>query len=143
MRTDQISLVQESWQWVKPVAKQAGLSFYEKLFDAAPGVRHLFKEDYEEQADKLMVMLGYVVGKLEKPADIMNDIQKLGKSHAKYGAQPAHYTVVGQCLIATLREGLGEKWNEPLQEAWIAAFTLVKDAMIAAQESAAKHQTLN
>jgi nitric oxide dioxygenase len=143
MRADQISLVQESWQWVKPVAKQAGINFYEKLFEAAPGIRHLFKENYQEQADKLMVTLSYVVNKLQKPADIMGDIDKLGKSHAKYGAQPEHYAVVGQCLIATLREGLGEKWNEPLQDAWIAAFTLIKDAMIAAQESAAKQQTFN
>jgi nitric oxide dioxygenase len=143
MHINQIRLVQESWHWVKPVAKQAGLNFYEKLFEAAPSIRHLFKENYEDQADKLMVMLGYVVSKLERPADIMDDIQKLGKSHRKYGAQPAHYAVVGQCLIATLQEGLAEKWTSELQDAWIAAFTLVKDAMITAQESVHEHQPAN
>jgi hemoglobin-like flavoprotein len=143
MRTDQISLVQQSWQLVKPVAKQAGLNFYEKLFEAAPGVRHLFKENYEEQADKLMVMLGYVVSKLENPDAILSDIQKLGKSHQKYGAQPEHYAVVGQCLIATLQEGLADKWTDELQDAWIAAFTLVKDAMITAQESVTEPSTMN
>ncbi len=143
MHTDQISLVQQSWQWVKPVTKQAGLNFYEKLFEAAPGVRHLFKENYEEQADKLMVMLGYVVSKLENPDAILSDIQKLGKSHQKYGARPEHYAVVGQCLIATLQEGLAEKWTDELQDAWIAAFTLVKDAMITAQESVTEPSAMN
>jgi hemoglobin-like flavoprotein len=142
MRADQISLVQQSWQWVKPVAKQAGLNFYEKLLEAAPGVRHLFKENYEEQSHKLMTMLGYVVANLKNPA-LMHDIIQLGKRHNAYGAQPAHYDVVGQCLIATLEEGLSEHWSEELQDAWVAAFTLVKDAMITAQESAIEHRTMN
>jgi hemoglobin-like flavoprotein len=51
--------------------------------------------------------------------------------------------VVGQCLIATLQEGLADKWTDELQDAWIAAFTLVKDAMINAQESAIEHRTMN
>jgi hemoglobin-like flavoprotein len=134
MTEKQIQLVQQSWECVKPVAKQAGLSFYDKLFTAAPGVRHLFKENSSEQAGKLVTMLGFVVAKLNKLEDILADVQKLGARHNQYGAKPEHYDVVGRCLIETLKEGLGDKWNDETEEAWLFAFTVVKTVMIKAQE---------
>lgn len=136
MTTQQIHLVQQSWEWVKPVARQAGLNFYEKLFASAPGVRHLFKADISEQANKLTTMLGFVVSKLGRLEDILADVQKLGERHNAYGAKPEHYDVVGQCLIETLEEGLGDRWTDELQEAWLNAFNTLKGAMISAQHAA-------
>ena len=98
MTKEQIELVQQSWSKVLPIAKDAGLLFYQKLFTAAPGIRHLFKDDITEQADKLVMMLGYIVGKLSQMDSLLPDVQRLGAKHAGYGAQPAHYEVVGQCL---------------------------------------------
>jgi hemoglobin-like flavoprotein len=133
MTQQQIKLVQQSWELVKPIAKDAAHIFYDKLFTAAPGIRHLFKKDISEQAGKLALMLSFVVGKLHRIDDIAGDIQKLGASHNKYGAKPEHYDLVGSCLIATLKQGLGIHWNDELQNAWVAAFTLLKNVMIDAQ----------
>lgn len=138
MTQEQIRLVQQSWELVKPIAKDAAIIFYDKLFIAAPGVRYLFKEDNSVQAAKLAMMLNFVVGKLHRIDDIIDEVQNLGARHNKYGAKPEHYEVVGSCLIATLKEGLGENWNDELQEAWVSAYTLLKNAMIAAQQAALK-----
>src|SRR5689334_9227099 len=107
MTQQQIKLVQQSWAHVMPAAKQAGMLFYQKLFEAAPGVRHLFKTDVSEQAGKLVTMLGYVVSKLNRMEELLPEVKKLGVRHNNYGTEPAHYEVVGQCLVATLKEGLG------------------------------------
>jgi hemoglobin-like flavoprotein len=131
----QIQLIHQSWELVKPISKDAGLLFYEKLFAKAPGIRYLFKADITEQADKLMIMLNFVVSKLNRLDIIITDVQKLGQRHNQYGAKPEHYEVVGICLIETLRDGLGEHWNDELQQAWLTAFTILKTAMIEAQES--------
>jgi hemoglobin-like flavoprotein len=136
MTERQVQLVQQSWQLIKPVGKQAGLIFYEKLFAAAPGIRHLFKEDISSQADKLTVMLGYVVQKLDRLEDIIGEVQQLGARHNQYGALPEHYDVVGNCLIATLKAALKDQWNDELQKAWGTAFTILKTAMVAAQKTA-------
>jgi len=111
MTKEQIRLVQQSWATVVPVAREAGLIFYEKLFEAAPGVRHLFKPDISEQANKLVTILGYVVTKLNKMEELLPEVQKLGARHNNYGTEPMHYEVVGQCLIATLKQGLGTAWT--------------------------------
>lgn len=135
MTEKQIQLVQQSWELVKPMARQAGLNFYENLFEAAPGIRHLFKADITEQAGKLVAMLGYVVAKLDRLDMILADVEKLGERHNSYGARPEHYDVVGNCLIQTLSEGLGDKWTNEIEEAWLLAFSAVKNAMITAQRS--------
>jgi hemoglobin-like flavoprotein len=134
MTSKQIELVQQSWSLVQPISKEAGLIFYRHLFETAPQIRHLFKEDITEQSAKLMRMLTYIVSRLTRLEDILPDIDHLAASHNRYGAQPEHYAVVGDCLIKTLRDGLGTAWNSELQEAWITVFTLLKDAMIQAQQ---------
>ena len=133
MTLQQINLVQRSWRQVMPVARQAGKLFYSKLFLAAPEVRHLFKEDINEQAGKLVTILGYVVAKLNHLDELLPEVQKLGARHNQYGAQPAHYEIVGQCLIATLKDGLGKEWTAEVQDAWITAYNLLKNVMIVAQ----------
>jgi nitric oxide dioxygenase len=134
MTNQQIELVQQSWLQIKPVAKQAGLLFYERLFIAAPSIRHLFTPSIDEQAGKLITMLSYVVTKLNRLEDIVGEVQQLGVRHNQYGAKPEHYDVVGQCLIATLKDGLNDKWNDELEKAWHAAFTILKNTMVAAQK---------
>jgi hemoglobin-like flavoprotein len=133
MTQEQIKLVQESWALVVPVAKQAGHAFYAKLFAAAPEVRHLFKPDISEQANKLVTILGYVVTKLNKMDELLPEVQKLGARHNSYGTEPMHYEVVGQCLVATLKEGLGTAWTAEVQDAWITAYNTLKNVMIVAQ----------
>lgn len=136
MTTHQIQLVQGSWEQVKPIAQTAGMLFYNKLFEAAPHARSMFGENINEQAAKLTAMLGYIVAKLNRLEDLLDEVEKLAIRHNKYGAQPEHYAVVGQCLIATLSEGLGAAWNNELQDAWIAAYTILSNAMITAQQQA-------
>ena len=135
MTNKQIILVQESWQIVKPIADIAAQNFYDKLFQRAPGIRHLFKGDIKQQAQKLAAMLGFVVRELHRIEDIVDDVKNLGARHKHYGAKPAHYDLVGVCLLETLSEGLGEKWNQELEMAWSTAYNILKDAMIGAMEA--------
>jgi len=133
MTSRQIQLVKESWAKVVPIADTAGQLFYSRLFEVAPGVRHLFKTEPKDQAKKLVMMLSMIVSKLDALDTIIDQIKGLAKRHDKYGAKEAHYAVVGECLIWTLQQGLGEEWNKETEDAWIAAFTILSGAMIQAQ----------
>jgi nitric oxide dioxygenase len=133
MTTTQITLVQQSFKKLHPMAQAAGELFYHKLFEAAPQARTMFKSPIAGQANKLMYTLGYVVAHLHTPQTIMTDVQRLAIRHNQYGAQPAHYALVGGVLLETLAEGLGSDWNAELQSAWVAAYQLVANAMMEAQ----------
>lgn len=134
MTTQQIELVQQSWEKIKPASQAAGELFYHKLFEKAPQIRHLFANDVTEQAGRLTYMLTYVVSRLDKLDTILEDVQRLAIRHNKYGAEPKHYMIVGECLLATLKEGLGEDWNDESMHAWATAYDIIATAMIQAQE---------
>ena len=57
---------------------------------------------------------------------------KLAKRHVAYGVEPSHYLVVGNALIWTLEQGLGENWNEEVRDAWVKCYTTLSNAMIEA-----------
>lgn len=138
MTQQQVELVQQSWNRVLPAAKRCGQQFYKILFEKAPGVRHLFKSDIDEQANKLVTILGYVVSKLTKMEELLPEVQKLGARHNQYGAEPGHYEVVGQCLIETLKSELQQEWTAEVQDAWVTAYNTLKNVMIVAQEKEAE-----
>ena len=138
MTTHQIALVQQSWEKIKPSAHIAGGLFYKKLFERAPQIRHLFANDVTEQAGRLTYMLTYIVSRLDKLDTILEDVQRLAERHNKYGAEPKHYMIVGECLLATLKEGLGEDWNNEVMQAWASAYNVIATAMIEAQEQSSE-----
>jgi hemoglobin-like flavoprotein len=125
----QIEAVKQSWSKVVPIADQAAVLFYERLFTLDPSLRALFKPDITEQRRLLMTMLGTAVGGLDRLDAIVPAVQALGRRHNEYGVTNAHYTTVGQALLWTLEQGLGDAFTPDVREAWTAAFGLVSGTM--------------
>nr|MBV6629080.1 hypothetical protein [Oceanococcus sp. HetDA_MAG_MS8] len=137
MTPDQIRCVQESFDKLAPQATAIGRAFYDRLFALAPEVRPLFRGDLHAQQTMLVNTLNLVVNNLHTPDKILPTVQNLGARHAGYGADPEHYSVVGQALIDTLRDFLGSEWRAEEQQAWTAAYGLLADLMVQAQTGAA------
>ena len=131
MNPDQVKLVQDSFAKVAPVADQVGRQFYDRLFSVAPQVRPLFPDDMTEQRRKLMAMLAVVVNGLSNLPAVLPAASMLAKRHVAYGAEPAHYPVVGGALLWTLEHGLGADWTPELAAAGTAAYTTLSGFMIA------------
>jgi len=136
MTPQQVALVQSSFQKVVPIAPQAAEIFYARLFELAPEVRTLFKGDMREQGRKLMAMLATVVNGLDRLDVIVPAAQALAKRHVAYGAQAAHYPVVGAALLDTLAKGLGPGFTPEVREAWTTAYGTLSGVMVEAQKSA-------
>jgi hemoglobin-like flavoprotein len=136
MTPRQVELVQGSFRKVVPIAPQAADLFYARLFELAPEVRPLFKGDMQEQGRKLMTMLGTVVNGLNRLDVLVPAAQGLAKRHVAYGAQAAHYPVVGAALLDTLAKGLGDDFTPEVREAWATAYGTLSGVMVEAQKSA-------
>jgi nitric oxide dioxygenase len=130
MTPQQIALVQSSFARVAPMADQAATLFYDRLFAIAPQVRPMFKGEMGEQGRKLMSTLAVVVNGLADLDVILPAARALARRHVAYGARPAHYIAVGEALLWTLEQGLGEGWTPAAAEAWTAAYQLLSGFMI-------------
>jgi hemoglobin-like flavoprotein len=130
MTPDEVKLVQQSFSKVAPIADQAAILFYDRLFEVAPQVKSMFPDDMTEQRKKLMVMLAAVVGGLSDLPSILPAASALAKRHVAYGAKAEHYPVVGSALLWTLEKGLGEAWTPDVAAAWTTAYGTLSGYMI-------------
>ena len=137
MTPEQIALVKSSWQQVLPIKDIAADLFYTRLFELDPSLRGMFKGDMTEQGRKLMAMINTVVNSLDQLGPILGAVEDLGRRHAGYGVNDRHYDTVGDALIWTLGQGLGERFTPDLKQAWISAYTILASAMKKAAYTAA------
>ena len=123
---DDTILVEKSFENIKGNKKEFINKFYYNLFDMAPEVKQLFKNtDEVKQGEKLYNALLLLVENI-KDSELLEDVlSSLGKDHVSYGAQLAHYPVVGECLIITFKSILKEKWNQETEKAWLNTYNTV------------------
>jgi hemoglobin-like flavoprotein len=138
MTPAQITLVENSFRHVAPIAEPAAAIFYRRLFALDPALRPLFAgAEMTQQGRKLMQAIGFVVANLRRPELVLPVAAELGRRHVGYGVRPAHYATVGAALLATLEEGLGGLFTPEVREAWTAAYGLVAGAMQQPETAAA------
>jgi len=125
-------LVQQTFSAVAPRADEAAAMFYNRLFEIAPTVRPLFKADLKDQGKKLMKMLATAVAGLDNLNALVPAVQELGKRHIDYGVKAEHYPPVGEALLWTLGQALGDDWTPETAAAWTNVYGVLSDTMIEA-----------
>ena len=125
----QISIVQDSFRQVEPIAEQAADIFYTTLFEYDPALKPLFKTDIKAQGKKLMMTLKVAVNGLNDLNKLVHVLHQLAERHVGYGIKAADFTPVGNALLHTLKTGLGDAFTSELREAWVQVIHLVATTM--------------
>jgi len=135
MTSHQINLIKSSWAVAAAKDHTAvGRLFYNRLFELAPETEELFGVSVATQSDKLGVMLSYIINKLDKLDDIIDEVAKLARAHASYGVTPKHYELGGDIFLWTLEKLFADDWTEELKAAWADCYATLVTAMINAAE---------
>ena len=121
----QVGEIRRTFHLFEDLGKEAGIRFYERLFEEAPATRAMFRADPAAQGRKFMHMLGVVVSALHTPTRHVAVLQSLGERHRGYGVVPEHYALVGRVLMQVLEESLGDEFTEDARSAWGRAFELI------------------
>jgi hemoglobin-like flavoprotein len=129
MTPDQVTLVQESFKKVVPIADKAADLFYDRLFTIAPEVRSLFPADLSEQKKKLLQVLTTAVTNLHQVEKVLPAVEELGRRHVAYGVTEKHYEPVGAALLWTLEQGLGADFSPAVKAAWTETYVTVAGVM--------------
>ncbi|HEX7706126.1 MAG TPA: protein kinase [Thermoanaerobaculia bacterium] len=136
-RPDTHYLVQSSWEKVAARREEASALFYSKLFEIAPAVRPMFDGvDMRVQGSMLMNMISAAVRGLDRLDDLTPQLQELGRRHAGYGVQIAHYAPVEVCLLYTIEQMMGDSFTMDVKLAWTQIYNFVAQTMIEASVSA-------
>lgn len=143
-----IQLLRETWKIVEKAGlKQVGLVLFEKTFEIAPQALNLFSfsddvkdcvfqsQMLEAHAWKVMESLNQVITLLDNVPLLAMVLKKLGSRHVAYGAQVAHYNVVGEALLLTLAQVLGDAWTPEARAEWTQTYGEMVELMLSGAES--------
>ncbi|MEV4259463.1 globin domain-containing protein, partial [Spirillospora sp. NPDC049652] len=125
-------IVKESFGRIESHGVHAVAYFYGRLFAENPRLRTLFPPAMDLQHDRLLHALTELVWSLDSPGSMTSYLDRLGRSHRKFGVRPEHYPALRSALLATLRKFSGAAWTAEAEAAWAAAFDAAAETMIAA-----------
>lgn len=129
MNSQQINLVQSTFNQVRPIAVVSADLFYGRLFILDPSLRPMFKGDMAHQGRMLMSMLSSAVNGLTRLDALLPVARQLGARHANYGVRDEHYATVGSALLWTFEQVLGHHFTSEVRIAWTAAYGLLASTM--------------
>lgn len=92
----------------------------------------------KRQQASLVAALALVISSLKdsKTDQLASVLQDLGQRHTGYGVKPEHYPLVGDVLLKTFADFLGNKWTTELNDAWSDAYTAIVGLMLPKPETA-------
>lgn len=131
MSPHQKYLIRKSFAQLEGYGNVVALAFYRRLFELDPALKPLFKSDIQEQAGKLMEMLGSLISHLERSALLESELRQMGQRHLEYGVLPEHYETVGRALLEMLAETLRGDFTSEVREAWTTLYGAVAETMLA------------
>jgi methyl-accepting chemotaxis protein len=129
--TLQVELLETSFDLIAPDGDRLMDEFYARLFATAPAVKPLFAgADLRRQKAMLLSALVLVRKSLRDLDRLVPSLRALGARHVAYGAEEAHYAVVGEVLLASMAQIAGDAWRPEYAAAWADAYAVVAGVMI-------------
>ena len=126
----ELRLVQDSIDRLRDEFDVRSMYFYEALFERAPHLKQLFRDDLAGQGMKFMSTLDAIVHKLDREQELASRFQGLGDMHSAIGITVSDFAPMEEALIDTMRDALGAKFTPELEAAWRNAYSIVKENMI-------------
>lgn len=111
--------------------------FYARWFSIDPSARDLFPPDLDSQRAAFGRALYWVLGEFvaQRADEPVALLAQLGRDHRKYAVTQQHYQSLERALIATLRDTLGDEWDERVAEATTHAVNLIAGVMRGAADA--------
>jgi hemoglobin-like flavoprotein len=134
-----VNVLAESFDLIVLQKEAFAEAFYNRLFFLYPQTSVLFKDtDMKRQQDSLVAALALVISSLKNSNtdQLVSVLRDLGQRHVGYGVEPEHYPLVGEVLLKTFADFLGNKWTTELNDAWADAYSAIVGLMVPNPETA-------
>ena len=132
MHPRQIDQIRDSFVHVLFDPERAARLFYGRLFELAPDTRSLFGRDMDEQGRILIRSLATIVTGLARFEAMIPTLRDLAVRHVGYGVEQRHYVTVGIAIVDMLTIVCEDEFDASSRAAWLEAYKLIADTMIAA-----------
>ncbi|SEG04229.1 NO-inducible flavohemoprotein [Marinobacterium lutimaris] len=123
---------------VKENARNITEVFYPLMFQRYPQVKAYFNEAHQAQGTQRQALANAVVAyasNLDRLELLGDAVSLIVHKHASLNILPEHYPIVGECLLAAIKEVFGDVATDEVLNAWGEAYQQLADILIGAEES--------
>jgi nitric oxide dioxygenase len=107
--------------------------FYDRLFTAHPELLNLFNHANQKQGRQQTALANAVYAAalhIDRLEAILPAVKQIAHKHRSLGVKAEHYPIVGQHLLAAIKEVLGDAATDEILQAWAEAYGVIADAFI-------------
>ncbi len=111
--------------------------FYQRLFTHHPMLKEVFNQGHQLSGNQQQALAAAVLAyaqNIDDPSVLLPAVQRIAHKHVSLGIRPEHYALVGQQLLASMSDVLGEAATPTLLSAWGAAYGQLADLLTGVEQ---------
>lgn len=108
-------------------------TFYQRMFKQHPELLNIFNHANQKQGRQQTALANAVLAAaqhIDRLGDILPVVKQIAHKHRSLGIKPEHYPIVGENLLAAIKEVLGDAATDEIIGAWADAYGVIADAFI-------------
>ncbi|WP_281868969.1 NO-inducible flavohemoprotein [Brevibacillus parabrevis] len=110
--------------------------FYKRMFASHPELLNIFNHANQKQGRQQTALANAVYAAalyIDKLETILPVVKQIAHKHRSLGIKPEHYPIVGENLLAAIKEVLGDAATDEIIQAWAEAYGVIADVFISVE----------
>ena len=147
MTPETIKIVKSTAPVVKEKGKEITERMYEIAFNERPEYRRFFEnthmkspEEGRKQAAKLAASVYAYACHIDELEKLGNAVEQIAHAHVNTRVIAEQYPVIGECLLAAMKDILGDAATPEVMEAWTEAYNSLADIFITREKEIYRQQ---
>lgn len=119
--------------------------FYQRMFENNPEVKVFFNQAHQQAGTQQRALAAAVCAyaeNIDNPAVLADAVELIAQKHASLGIQAEHYPIVGQNLLAAIKELLGDAATDEIIDAWAEAYQALATIFINREKEIYQHHEI-
>ena len=120
-----------------PALRQHGVeittAFYKRMFANNPEIKSMFNMDKQksgEQPKALAMAVLAAAQNIDNLEAILPAVKNIAKAHVRTNVKAEHYPIIGENLLAAIKEVLGDAATDEIINAWAEAYGEISKVFI-------------
>ena len=119
--------------------------FYKRMFTHNPEVLPYFNQANQSGGTQQKALAGAIAAyaaNIDNLEALGDAVELIANKHASLQIKPEHYPIVGENLLASIKEVLGDAATEEIVEAWAQAYGFLADILIGREKEIYENNAL-
>jgi nitric oxide dioxygenase len=128
-----IDIVKSTVPVLEKHGKDITTRFYQLMFSNNPELLNIFNHANQRQGKQQTALANVVyaaAANIDNLGAIIPVVKQIGQKHRALGILPEHYPIVGENLLAAIKDVLGDAATDDIINAWAEAYGVIADAFI-------------